>query len=104
MLNQLKLVSTVGALALAMIATTPAAAAGPVTYGELAGQFWTAPMMKAMDANKDGMVSRDEYLSYLGAQFDRMDVNRKKVLTEKQFMDQKMMASTFPTPTAGNAN
>src|SRR5688572_24825820 len=89
MLNQLKLVSTMGAFALAMIATTPAVGAGPVTYGELAGQFWTAPMMKAMDANKDGMVSRDEYLSYMGAQFDRMDVSKKKMLNEKQFTDKK---------------
>lgn len=104
MLNQLKLVSTMGALALAMIATAPAIAAGPVTQGELAGQFWTAPMMKAMDANKDGMVSRDEYLSYMGAQFDRMDVGKKKILTEQQFTDKKMMSSTFPAPTAGTAN
>jgi len=84
--NQLKLVSTMGALALAMIAAAPAIAAGPVTHGELAGQFWTAPMMKAMDANKDGMVSRDEYLSYLGAQFDRSEEAMRPVAADVEFI------------------
>ncbi len=96
MLKHLKLVSSMGALTLALMASSPVmAAASPVTQGELAGQFWTERMMKTMDTNKDGMVSRDEYMNYMGKQFDMMDTDKKKMLTSKQFMDKKMMMSTF---------
>ena len=96
MLKQLKLVTSMGALALAVGATAPAMGAGPVTQGELAGQFWTERMMKTMDTNKDGMVSRDEFLTYMGAQYDMMDPGRKRLLDSKAFVDKKMMSKTFP--------
>jgi hypothetical protein len=54
-------------------------------------------MMKAMDGNKDGMVSRDEYMTYMGKQFDIMDTGKKRMLTAQQFTDKKMMSSTFPS-------
>jgi hypothetical protein len=55
-------------------------------------------MMRAMDTNKDGMVSRQEFLSYMGAQYDMMDTGKKGMLTGQQFMDKKMMAKTFTFP------
>ena len=58
--------------------------------------FWTETRMKAMDANKDGMVSRKEFMDYMGAQFDMMDAKKDGMLTKAEFMDKKMMASTFP--------
>ncbi|MEN3354287.1 MAG: hypothetical protein V7640_2445 [Betaproteobacteria bacterium] len=71
-----------------------AAPSGNTDFPDL---FWTQLMMKAMDRNKDGMVSREEFLSYMGAQFDMMDQNKDRMLTAKEFMDKKMMSSTFPT-------
>ena len=53
-------------------------------------------MMIAMDSNKEGMVSRDEFMSYMGKQYDRMDAGKKGMLSKPQFMDTKMMRSTFP--------
>jgi len=103
MLNQLKLASTMGALALAIAAASPAIGAPAGTSetagGDFAGRFWTMPRMKAMDKNKDGMVSRDEYMSYMGAQFDMMDSGKKGMLDSKGFMDKKMMVKTFATVT-----
>ena len=52
--------------------------------------------MKAMDKNKDGTVSRTEFMEYMGKQFDMMDQNKDKMLNTKEFMDKKMMQSTFP--------
>ena len=78
-------------------AAAPLASAAPSGAVEFAGQFWTESMMKTMDTNKDGMVSRDEFMSYMGAQFDRMDQNRDRMLTTQEFTDKKMMGSTFPT-------
>jgi hypothetical protein len=42
------------------------------------------------------MVSRDEFMSYMGKQYDRMDAGKKGMLSKPQFMDTKMMRSTFP--------
>ena len=99
MLKQLKLVTTITALALAVVAASPAAAA-PAGVSETAGgdfavQFWTMPRMKAMDTNKDGMVSRDEYMDYMGKQYDMMDHGKKTKLDAKAFTDRKMMRGTF---------
>jgi hypothetical protein len=96
MLKQLKLASTIGALALATIAISPAMGAPIGAEDDLGKMFWTERMMKAMDKNKDGMVSREEYMNYMGAQFDKMDVKKKKMLTKTEFMDSKMRAATFP--------
>ena len=101
-MSKLKLVSTLGAMALALAAVSPVIAA-PSGVSETAGgqtdfasRFWTMPRMKAMDTNKDGMVSRDEYMTYMGAQYDMMDTGRKKMLDARAFMDKKMMQKTFP--------
>ena len=100
MLKQLKLVTTISALALAVVAASPAAAApagvSETAGGDFAASFWTMPRMKAMDTNKDGMVSRDEFMTYMGAQYDMMDAGKKKMLDSKGFTDRKMMTKTFP--------
>ena len=99
MLKQLRMAGTIGILALAATAAFPAMAQSPFPSAaeEFSTHFWTERMMKAMDRNKDGMVSRDEYMTYLGRQFDMMDAGKKKMLTRQQFMDKKMMSRTFPT-------
>lgn len=96
--KQLRMASAVGVFALAAMAAFPALAQGtfPSSAQEFPSQFWTERMMKAMDTNKDGMVSRDEYMAYMGKQFDMMDAGKKRMLTAQQFMDKKMMSSTFP--------
>ena len=97
MFKQLRMASTVGMLAYAAMATLPAMAQSPMGAQEFPPIFWSERMMTAMDKNKDGMVSRDEYMGYMGHQFDMMDTSKKKMLTKQQFMDKKMMTSTFPS-------
>lgn len=41
---------------------------------------------KAMDANSDGMISRDEYLRYYGSRFDRMKRDDKGMVMMKDMM------------------
>ena len=96
MLKQLKLVSTISALALAVMAVSPAMGAAVGAEDHLSKMFWTERTMKAMDKNKDGQVSRTEFLEYMGAQYDKMDQNKDKMLTKAEFTDSKMMSSTFP--------
>lgn len=98
MLKQLKLASTIGALALLM---TASAGAFAQTVGAddpqpaLGKAFFTERTMRNMDKNKDGMVSRQEFLDYMGAQFDKMDPKKKGMLNKGEFMDSKMMGATF---------
>ena len=100
MMMQLKKAAAAGMLAFAAMTAVPAMAAQgayPTSASEFADRFWTEQMMHAMDKNRDGMVSRQEFLDYMGTQFDMMDSGKKGMLTKAQFMDKKMMAQTFPT-------
>ena len=100
MMRQLRMAGMIGALAFAAMTAFPAGAAQsafPSAAQEFPPSFWTERMMRAMDKNKDGMVSREEYMDYMGAQYDMMDTGKKRMLTRDQFMDRKMMMRTFPT-------
>ena len=90
MIKQLKALATMGAMTVALMASAPASAE---TFPE---RVWSPAMMTAMDKNKDGVVTRQEYLDYMGAQFDIMDAKKAGKLTKTEFMDKKMMQSTFP--------
>lgn len=99
MLKYFKTLSTIIMLAMTVGATTAAfAATSPFPQGgdDWYLMFWSMPRMKAMDKNKDGMVSRQEYMDYMMAQYDKMDQNKDKMLSDKEFTNKKMMMSTFP--------
>ena len=96
MLKQLKLASTVAVLALGAFGAPAMAASSAFPQSEFNAMFWSPEMMKRMDANKDGMVSHDEFMNYMGRQFDMMDTGKKKMLTATQFTDKTMMSKTFP--------
>jgi uncharacterized protein with FMN-binding domain len=70
--------------------------AGQSDNTEFPDLFWREIMMKAMDKNKDGMVTREEFMAYMGDQYDKMDQNKDGKLSRTEFMDKKMMRSTFP--------
>jgi hypothetical protein len=104
MFKQLKAMTTIGAMAVALMAAAPASAQSPFPSGSkenssLAEAFWSPAMMTKMDRNKDGMVSRQEFLNYMGRQFDIMDTGKKGMLNKAGFTDKKMMSSTFPEST-----
>ena len=54
---------------------------------------------KAMDANADGMISREEYVSYYGGRFDRMKRNDKGMV----LMDDVRMWDARSNPTSDTA-
>jgi hypothetical protein len=105
MFKQLKAATVAGAMALAFMTAAPAfsqSSAIPASSSEVGGMIFNERMMRTMDKNKDGMVSRTEYLEYMGAQFDIMDAKKKGMLTKAEFMDKKMMALTFLPPSSNN--
>ncbi len=106
MFKQLKAATTMGAMTLALLASTPALSQStfPSAASEggtgLSAMFWTETTMRMMDKNKDGMVDRKEFMDFMGSQFDKMDAKKKGMLTKSEFMDKKMMATTFTFPSA----
>ena len=102
MTKTFRTMAAIGAVALAAMSALPAAAQStfPSSAQEFSSNFWTERMMRAMDTNKDGMVSRQEFMSYMGAQYDMMDTGKKGMLTSQQFMDKKMMSRTFTFPSS----
>ena len=60
-------------MASAMLAATPVQAAGHAAPGSMAMK----PMSKEMAADKDGMVTKDEFMKKMGAMWDKMDKEKK---------------------------
>lgn len=50
-------------------------------------------MMKKMDVNKDGMVSKDEYMKFYEAKFDSMDKNKDKMVTQEEWLSIQLRTS-----------
>ncbi len=82
--------------ALALALSAPAFAQAPGTKatasdGDTSSNFKGMPRsmkgkMMAMDTDKDGMVSKAEFLAYASAMFDKMDADHKGMMTPKQYM------------------
>ena len=102
MLKHMKAAAIIGTVTLATLTTFSAGAQSPFPSSavEFSSHFWTERMMRTLDSNKDGMVSRQEFLTYMGTQFDMMDTGKKGMLTTPQFTDKKMMARTFMFPSS----
>jgi len=41
-----------------------------------AGESATIKLLTLMDTDKNGKVSKDEFMAYMAAEFDRLDVNK----------------------------
>ena len=63
---------------IALVAATVAAMGlAPVTYAQTTGgKTDHMETIKTMDANKDGMISKDEFMRMMAAKFDAMDKNK----------------------------
>jgi hypothetical protein len=98
MMKQLKLAAAIGALMMAAV-SAPAGAAGsspfPSQVSEVAGFFFNSEMFHRMDRNRDGMVSRAEFMDYFGRQFDRMDTGGRGMLMPHEFTSRQRMSKVF---------
>jgi hypothetical protein len=68
-----------------------AGAKGAMTDGDVPINYKGMPSgfknkMTSLDTDKDGMISKAEFLSYAGAMFDKMDSEHKGMMTPKQYM------------------
>lgn len=66
-----------------LLATALCAAAGTVPAAKAAdaqsvkkGQTATEELLQLMDKDRNGKVSRQEFMNFMSAEFDRLDVNK----------------------------
>lgn len=46
--------------------------------------------MKAMDTDKNGLVTKDEYMKYQEQQFDKIDKDKSKTLNESEWFQHQL--------------
>lgn len=72
-------------VALIAVALVAGAASSPAfavsARGVAAGATWAQQMLTLMDTDKNGRVSRREWMRFMEAEFDRLDVDHNGYLT-----------------------
>jgi len=64
--------------------TTGPPAAAPNSNSDLIAEQYTKRLLALMDADKNGKVSKAEFMAFMAAEFDRLDVNHDGELDVKE--------------------
>jgi Ca2+-binding EF-hand superfamily protein len=77
-----------------MVAQTTASV--PKSQNKLAlGETQIKQLLLLMDTNKDGQISKQEYMKFMEAEFDRLDKNHNGELDVKELTRSRLQASHF---------
>ena len=82
-------VKTAGALGQVSASNTPAFT--PDSKPVAAGEYEAKKLLVLMDADKSGTVSKKEFMDFMSAEFDRMDVNHDGLLDVKELEQSQLM-------------
>jgi hypothetical protein len=52
---------------------------------------YTQAIVNRMDADKNGEVSKTEFMDFMGREFDRLDVNHDGRLMQKEILNQEFL-------------
>lgn len=77
--------------------TTPAAATAPgqtAPANVIAGEGEAKKLLLLMDKDSNGKVSRQEYMTYMAEEFDRLDVNHDGELDVNELTRSQFVAHT----------
>ena len=74
---------TCAGLAFALMACSGASAAHPARHS--AAYEKVEQLIRLMDRDKNGAVSKDEFMQFMSAEFDRVDADRSGSLTSGEF-------------------
>ena len=61
----------------------------------LIGEDGIKQLLPLMDADKNGMVSKQEFMKFMEAEFERLDKNKKGALNVKELTQSSLTASRF---------
>ena len=80
--------SKIASISLAAVALVVAATSTPTfaasARGVAAGESLARQLLPLMDTDKNGRVSRQEFMRYMEAEFDRLDVDHNGELTVRE--------------------
>jgi hypothetical protein len=65
----------------------------PLAAAQSDGDDQSMKTMKKMDMNKDGMVSKDEFMKFFEAKYDAMDKNKDKMVTQQEWVSMQLRYS-----------
>lgn len=79
-------IATIGfvALALALLVGAASSAFAVDARSVAAGESQARQLLRLMDLDKNGKVSRSEFMRFMEAEFDRLDVNHDGELTVEE--------------------
>ena len=97
--NTVRRVRVAATVAATLICAPFAAADDMVSFatGGYASGLRTGDMMKKIDSNKDGMVSKDEWVAYQEKVFVMLDKDKTMVVDEKEFLAPSGEMASFAT-------
>ena len=61
----------------------------------------TKEMLLLMDANKDGQISKQEWMNFMSAEFDRLDTNHNGFIDQKELMNSRISFEHVSTEVQG---
>jgi hypothetical protein len=86
-------------LILLLLAGRPSARGGPTAPRSHGKQLLSADQIKLlfllMDKDKDGKISKDEWMSFMASEFDQLDETRSGKLDAKELSRLTVPSSTF---------
>ena len=88
-------IALISGLVAAVIASTSAVAVSKRTWS--AGSRDVQNLIRLMDQDKNGVVSKEEFMQFMEAEFDRLDVDRSGGLTSKE-LSHSSIYGTHTTP------
>lgn len=71
--------------------SAPTAAVAPQPSKVAAGEVEAKKLILLMDADKNGKISKAEFMAFMAAEFDRLDVNKDGELDVKELEQSQLM-------------
>lgn len=65
------------------------------------GENQVKQLMLLMDTNKDGKITKQEWMKFMGAEFDRLDKQKSGVIDAKEIAQSRLRVSPVVAPSVG---
>ena len=96
MIKQIQFVAVIAVLATATGVSTSAVAAEPSKAAGGPGAAYTKTLITKMDVNRDGKVTKAEFLKFVEAEFDYLDKDKSGQLDTSEIMNKEYFSRPMP--------
>jgi hypothetical protein len=89
-------IALISAVVAVVVASTSASAVSKRTWAE--GGKRVQELIRLMDQDKNGVVSKEEFMQFMESEFDRLDVDKSGGLTAKELSHSTIFSPTHTSP------